>query len=349
DSWNHTRRVIQAITHYELNTCIKFKEVAGNFAGDHVKFAGFQFQGKKCWSEGVGRMSYTEKNRGQRVAVAETCSLGTVIHEIGHALGFPHEHSRSDRDKVIKLLWDNIRNNSYTKNNFKTFETYNDVPYDLSSIMHYGPHSRSKKNWYSFVTVDPYDIRHIRVDQIPGRDRLSFRDIKNANIGYKCIDKWKAKFPNSPTCENEGFIGSEGKCICHSGTQGDRCQHKLRPNYYPDLTCGGNVTKRMILQPNPTTDGKKTERCMWWIQAAECRKAQLTVLAFNMKPPCNKYTNFFEIRRIDPVLPGRQHCTDVEIGARILSKNQDVFIDYRGRPAFSNFRIRVDFVEDPGC
>ncbi|CAL4128347.1 unnamed protein product, partial [Meganyctiphanes norvegica] len=120
---------------------------------------------------------------------------------------------------------------------------------------------------------------------------------------YECLEKWRKKFPSSPTCENEGFIGSQGLCICHSGTQGDRCQIKLR-GYYPNLTCGGTVTEPTTLQPNPTTNRRKTERCMWWIQAQECHKAQLTVLEFKMRTPCKQFTNYFELRVNDPILPG---------------------------------------------
>ena len=67
------------------------------------------------------------------------------MHEVGHALGLWHEQQRPDRDAFIKVLHQNLRYNSgplfaqYVK---RPVAGDVSVPYDINSLMHYGPKVR---------------------------------------------------------------------------------------------------------------------------------------------------------------------------------------------------------------
>lgn len=44
----------------------------------------------------------------QQLFFSSECTVGNLCHELLHALGLYHEHTREDRDKYVTVNWQNI-------------------------------------------------------------------------------------------------------------------------------------------------------------------------------------------------------------------------------------------------
>ena len=120
-----------AIQHWETHTNIRFHDdLCGMLLAPswiHVNF----ISGGDCHSA-VGCQNSTK----QEIVLNATCAdVGGIIHEIGHAIGLYHEHTRPDRDQFVMINWNNISPDQ--RHNFEIVQAPTFGPYDYGSIMHY--------------------------------------------------------------------------------------------------------------------------------------------------------------------------------------------------------------------
>jgi hypothetical protein len=106
----------------------------------------------RCASTEIGRAGGP-----QLVYVADGCSYGNVLHEIGHVVGLWHEHTRTDRGSWIEIHEDNI-----LPNKEQNFETYDDRgedgqnlwSLDFGSVMMYSSNAFSDGTGPTITKLD---------------------------------------------------------------------------------------------------------------------------------------------------------------------------------------------------
>ncbi|RXG51231.1 Zinc metalloproteinase nas-7, partial [Armadillidium vulgare] len=76
----------------------------------------------------------------------------TLLHELYHVLGFEHEQCRSDRDKYVTILTENIRPDVVLNFDIIPDDDVLKVPYDYESIMHYPENAYSKNGNLTIIT-----------------------------------------------------------------------------------------------------------------------------------------------------------------------------------------------------
>lgn len=134
---SYTRSLVkEALEYWEAHTNVRFYNATDQptidptygFAYPYVNFC-----------DGNSNASYVGRIDGRQdlTLVPYGCSVGTVIHEIGHAIGLLHEQCRYDRDNYVTVNINNV--SSENRHNFdkRTSNYLCTGAFDFESIMLY--------------------------------------------------------------------------------------------------------------------------------------------------------------------------------------------------------------------
>ncbi|XP_030579927.1 bone morphogenetic protein 1 [Archocentrus centrarchus] len=166
DLASRTDDVLSAMEMVSKHTCLSFhkRTIEQNYL---------------LFKSSTGCASYVGFKGGEQpVFVGPQCIVGNIAHEILHALGFHHEHTRMDREQYIIIIHSNIMPGM--ENNFKTQEgeTFS-LPYDITSIMHYG------RDFFSANSL-PTILPKQDVKEMGQREKLTKTDIERVRRRYSC-------------------------------------------------------------------------------------------------------------------------------------------------------------------
>uniref|UniRef100_A0A8V0ZKP3 Metalloendopeptidase n=1 Tax=Gallus gallus TaxID=9031 RepID=A0A8V0ZKP3_CHICK len=299
-----TQRAIfkQAMRHWEKHTCVTFVERT-----DEESFIVFTYRTCGCCSY-VGRRG----GGPQAISIGKNCDkFGIVAHELGHVVGFWHEHTRPDRDQHVTIIRENIQQGQ--EYNFLKMEAgeVNSLgeTYDFDSIMHYARNTFSRGVFLDTI-LPRRDDNGVR-PTIGQRVRLSQGDIAQARKLYKCPACGETLQDSTGNFSAPGFPSgypSYSHCVWRiSVTPGEKimlnftsmdlfksrlCWYdyvEVRDGYWrkaPLLAiCGGEVRKDagQIQSPNYPDDYRPSKECIWKITVSEGFHIGISFQAFEIE------------------------------------------------------------------
>lgn len=271
--------LMETINNIQKVSCLRFVRLPHAGQGNYI-----EFDNTDGCSSRVG-IRYAKAAR-QIVSIGQGCNhVGTITHELMHALGFFHEQSRDDRDRFVEVKWENILDgfaDQFDKYSYKTIDMNVGKNYDFLSIMHYDRRAFTKNGKETIVRIDNQD----REFGMPDLKSLSPMDILELNALYDCKTKykgwtqWSVFSPCNEVCkkERQRYCYNSGNRKACGGkvnaygveTQVVKCSKSECPAKVDghwgrwsewskcDASCDDGIKKRtrMCNNPEPKHDGK---------------------------------------------------------------------------------------------
>lgn len=329
------KNIKRSIKIWESNTCLKFKPLTNETHG--LKF---EPQDCGCCSF-VGRQSFGN-NKPQEISInGQDCEdVGHMLHEIGHAIGFWHEHVRPDRDRYVRLKKDNIDFKSvhnFIKKNVTEINSLGEK-YDYDSIMHYS--SRSFSIDSNKKTIIPTK----RFKMIGQRVKLSTGDINQANKLYDCkMDNNQCNI-NNGGCHHQCIdLHSGYKCKCRQGytlgNDGKSCILSCNQVY--------EQAEGLIYSPNYPRYYLPDSSCMWELRAPVGFIIELHFPKFKIE---NSITCSFDVLNIKRLVNNAwddvAYLCGTEINKKIVIRSNTVRLRFRSDNSLQNsgFKIFYQFI-----
>lgn len=138
------QRVTDAVNYFSQNTPLRWQPHAGE--------ANYVFFRRTTIGDGVCSSSVGMVGGQQFINTDDLCTANTLVHEMGHTIGFYHEQERQDRNQFVTVVYENIDKNRVGNYNLSSSEQ--DVGfYDFASHMHYAATSFSRDGDVTIQTV----------------------------------------------------------------------------------------------------------------------------------------------------------------------------------------------------